>query len=317
MDINTEINTANTSVNISAFIEGYVRSSVHSWSIGIPGAIAEFMYDDDEYVDIKVDNTQISVTTARGAMQIDIPPGIKCVAYEKVSPCMKSWSQAVAFCMPESTALCKRHEVLTESGNDNNAIYSSSRQQALFDMGVGSSFLQFCIRSNDNDLVKILRNNCGRSIFEPGNPASQAILDASPTRVVISALGRIEVNGKIPVDSSELPVAPHTHLLPALLKSTNCPGTHVPAGFIEALTLYPEHPVFDKYGRDKAFKQSAYDDFQRLLSEHGSGEYCHEKSRAYKEILQNTGAGQLKTYAGPSQRLAWRIAELQAPFIKH
>ena len=40
--------TGNSSFDVSSFIEEYLRSSVHSWSIGISGATGEFMYDDDD-----------------------------------------------------------------------------------------------------------------------------------------------------------------------------------------------------------------------------------------------------------------------------
>ena len=45
------------------------------------------------------------------------------------------------------------------------------------------------------------------------------------------------------------------------------------------MTLYPEHPLFDKYGTPTPFKQAAHDEFQQLLARHGSAEYLMAKAR--------------------------------------
>ena len=315
MGTHTSINTASGSIEITPFIEEHLRSAEHSWSIGISGAIGEFMYDNDEHVDITVANDQISAITERGAMRIDVSSELKCIAYEEPSPCTKSWSQSVAFCLPEPKANTPKYNVLTELGADHDAIVDSSSEKLLFDMGVGSSSLQFCVRTDDNELIAILRNNCGRPIFEPGNPASQAILDTSPARIVISALGRMEIENKIPTSASEVLVGPHTHLLPALLKSMRPGFTGLPEGYIEALTLYPEHPAFDKYGQKRDFKQSAYDNFQKLLKTFGPQNYYQEKSLLKEKILQGAELGKAEQSNSPWQKHAFRILKMQTPYL--
>ncbi|MBT7950844.1 MAG: hypothetical protein HN764_04410 [Gammaproteobacteria bacterium] len=316
MGTHTSTQTTINSFDISSFIEEHLRSPDHSWSIGISGAIGEFMYDEDEQITIEADADEIRVTTARGAMQINNVQGIKCLAYEEPSPCIKSWSQNVAFCIPESAAQTPQHSVLTELGVDQNAVVESSRGKLIFDMGVDSAILQFCVRTDDNELIRVLRENCGRPIFDSGNPASQAILDASPARVVISSLGRMEIESKIPKTPSETLVGPHTHLLPTLLASKRQGFAGIPEGYVEALTLYPEHPLFDKYGEKKAFKQSAYDEFQILLSNMGAQNYLQEKNRLNRAILENMEMDTIISGDLPWQRHAYKIAKMQAPLLK-
>jgi Family of unknown function (DUF6925) len=316
METNTETATVAVPSTLSSFIEEYLRSSEHSWSIGISGAIAEFMYDDDEQVEFQINNTQLCVTTPRGAMQIHIRPEIKCIAYEEPSPCIKSWSQGVAFCIPENIARREQNNVLIELGADVYAIRSPACQELLFDLGLESPYLQFCIRTGDDELIETLRNNCGQSIFEPENPVLPAMLQASPARVIISGLGRVEIENKIPATASETPVGPHTHLLPALLKLNKGAKPELPEGYIEAFTLYPEHPLFDKYGAQKPFKQSAHDHFQGLLSELGAPEYCYEKSRVSKNLVKNPDNRELNAADSHWQGLALRISRMQSHFLK-
>ncbi|MCW5712669.1 hypothetical protein [Shinella sp.] len=46
-------------------------------------------------------------------------------------------------------------------------------------------------------MLVILRANAGRSLFDPGNPASDAMRRAYPHRVALTRIGRIEVFQKI------------------------------------------------------------------------------------------------------------------------
>ena len=163
MDTTTNL-TGNSSFDVSSFVEEYLRSSVHSWSIGVSGAIGEFMYDDGEEVEFRFDDSQLSVITPRGALQIRLDPDIKCVAYEEVSSCTKSWSQNVVFCIPDDKAKLNKNNVLTHLGLDAYALINSSKHKHLFDLGVDSAYMQFCVRSGDKRLVNILKENSDRSV---------------------------------------------------------------------------------------------------------------------------------------------------------
>jgi len=313
----TESMSINSPVNIASFIEQHLRSSEHSWSIGIPGAIGEFMYDENEAVEFHINETQICATTPRGAMRIHIMDDLRCVAYEELSSCTRSWSQNVAFCIPENRAKLEQNNVLTYLGADENSINVSSRQKQLFDLGVDSPWLQFCIRTSDKDFLKLLKENSGRSIFESGNPVAMAVLENSPARVVTSALGRVEIETKIPQKATETLAGPHTHLLPTLLNSKKSPASEFPKGYVEVLSLYPEHPVFDKYGEVKLFQRPAYDNFQSLLTDYGFQDYRDEKNRINRELSEGLDTSHVTPGESSWQRRAFRIAKMQAAFLNN
>lgn len=312
MSTNTIIETK--TVNIRSLIEEHLRSPEHSWSIGISGAIGEFMYDENEQVEVDVSADEISVLTARGAMSIKLGADIKCLAYEEMSSCTRSWSQNVVFFMPEEQAKLQENNVLTDLGFDKGSINTLSRGKQLFDLGVDSKQLQFCIRTDNKEFLKILKENCGRSIFDADNPVAAAVLEYSPARVVVSALGRIEIETRIPTTASETLSGPHTHLLPALLKAKQAAAVDLPCGYVEVLSLYPEHPAFDKYGEPRNFSKTAHDKFQDLLVVLGPAGYTSEKNRMNSSLL--AGEEERATSSEIAKHLQMhRIAKIQAPFL--
>jgi hypothetical protein len=79
----------------------YLASASHSFSIGSFGAIAEFHRDADEKLIIdKAD--QLTLMTARGALQFNLAEQVQPIAYEALSQHKQRWQQGVAFCLPKS-----------------------------------------------------------------------------------------------------------------------------------------------------------------------------------------------------------------------
>lgn len=303
--------TNNNSPKILTLFEHYLHSPKDGWSIGIPGAIGEFIYDDDESVDIKITNSWVQVVSPRGALKIDVTPGIKCIAYEDLNPCIKSWSQAIAFCLPSTIAQLVSNNVFTEIGPDKAAVSTANNNEILFDMGLDSPYLQFCIRTDDVELINLLRKGVGHPVFDNKNSILPAVQEASPTRVVISSLARIEIYSAIPEGNIDTPNGPHTHLLPQLLNSNKRSPIWLPEEFTSALTLNPVHPLFDKYGEPRIFDHSAYDDFQKLLVEFGTPEYCAEKARMNSIMSSETNSDISTPDESPWQHLAQRVLRLQ------
>lgn len=273
------------------------------------------MYDADEVVDIHIDEKKIFAISPRGALLIENNPGIGCVAYEDLSPCLKSWSQSIDFCIPEAESYLTARDVLTELGTDQQSPVESAYQEILFDLGLASTRMQFCVRTDNEELLNLLRKSCGTSVFEHGNPVLMAIQEASPVRVIISVLARIEISGAIQTTESGVPCGPHTHLIPGLLNTEKQVTHSLPGGYTSALTLSPVHPLFDKYGIPKMFDRTAYDDFQSLLTEFGIPEYYAEKSRISDAISGSDGPELLKPGPSSWQHLAHQMLCLQLPHI--
>ena len=93
---------------------------------------------------------------------------------------------------------------------------------------MGHAAAAFCVRTGDAAVLARLREVAGAPWREALEAVGAAVLVASPHRVVITPLGRIEVWGPIPPEQGTSPAGPHTHLLPALLAT----GRELPAGHV-------------------------------------------------------------------------------------
>jgi hypothetical protein len=90
----------------------------------------------------------------------------------------------------------------------------------------------------------------------------------------------------------------------------------LPHGYVEALTLYPEHPVFDKYGRPTPFNESAFNEFQKLLNKFGCKSYLDEKIKLSTETASDTDRPETTAELPYWQAHASRIVKLQAPLLR-
>ncbi len=213
------------------------------WSIGTFGALAEFSRGADEPAEIARTDAGGRVATARDALRIGLTNGVRVVAWESADRHGDGPTRSVAFCLPEGAGCVHGRAALTEIGPDRDAIRPQHREFILFDIGLGVPHVDFCLRTDDKALIAEIRRSAGERILEPGNRVMEAIKEASPHRVCISALGRIEVYQHIPSAGRHVrtPEGPHTHLLLGLLKAGrgDAADTAIPPGFVACLTLYP------------------------------------------------------------------------------
>ncbi len=166
------------------------------WSLGTFGGIAEFSRDRDEKVSLTRSETGATAVTARGGIAIELSDDCRPFAFECIT--RSSWSQRVAFCLPAGGCAMNRRTVLTELEIDREALQPEHRGSILFDLGAGALQADLCVRIDDHNTAARLRSNCGRSVFDPANPAMGLLLETNPHRVFISRVGRIEVYQPIP-----------------------------------------------------------------------------------------------------------------------
>ena len=251
-------------------LKDHIVDDRSGWSMGSFGAVAEFHQNRGEFLEADAP-TMFVRATPRGAIRLNAETveQIVPVAYEALSPKPHRWSHGLALCLPQKDSVMAGRRVLTELGPDEDAVRPADRKAILFDIGLNLPQCDFCIRTEDPDLLAILRANAGRSLFDPGNPASDAMRRAHPHRVALTRIGRIEVFQKIggPDTGGVSPAGPHTHMLPQLLKSrrthsanTPIPRYHVPLGY-----LHPANPVMDSMGRDLDFDIDDHARFQDLF----------------------------------------------------
>ena len=287
-------------------VKGYLRSPESSWSNGISGAIAEFMYDAGETIRFGETDNSLHAVTDRGAITVRLPEELTCFAYEEISHCTRSWTQTIALALPDAYSRISVNQVITALGADREAVRPRDRRKQLFDLGLGSDQARFCVRSGDPGLVKELNSLCGQALADNMHTIAGFLQSASPQRVVISALGRIEVCTPIPQQGGATEAGPHTHLLPYLLGKNKAV---TPPGYSAVMHVYPPHPTHDKYGAEKPFDRARYDAFQDVLEKVGIEDYRKAKISA----AEMSGAD-------PANDSLWydiarRVVDIQSAFL--
>lgn len=207
----------------SALVRRHLAEPANGWSIGTWGAIGEFQYEAGE-PGLVVDLDNLAVASQRGALHIGSLDNVQCFALVDES----GRTREIAFC---SDRQGNRRTAVHELGGD------------VFDLGLGAPHIDMLVRLRpDDEATRLaLRGGAGRPLLEADNPVGPAIARASPTRVFVSALARLEVHQPIPPPGGRSPEGPHSHLLPHYLKEGRAhpPGSPLPTGLYCGLSLYP------------------------------------------------------------------------------
>ncbi|KQP69955.1 hypothetical protein ASF41_19965 [Methylobacterium sp. Leaf111] len=278
-----------------------------AWSLGSFGAIAEFMRDPEEAV-LPLPDERLGMATARGAIALTPSSDLRPVAYE--TAVASGWNHALALCLPEATCGMNRRTVVTELGPDREAARVEDRDGILFDLGLGLSAVDACVRARDPEAIARLRAGTGMPLFDHANPIGPHLVAMSPHRVFLARIGRVEVYAPIPGPGGTSPEGPHTHVLPKLLRSgrTHAATTPIPAGWVPCAGLHPAHPYKDMMGERIAFDAERYEAFQALLDRWGDPELV-----AIKRSEPETPGGTVSSRHAQGAR---RVAEAQGRYLR-
>jgi hypothetical protein len=282
---------------------GKLRDRRCGFSIGCLGALAEFQ----DPAAASVPDGGFMAVSDRGAIRVEHTAAASAIAYESLSGTADAWQCGIVFVTHANDGPGRARAVLTELTPDADAIRPCDRQSLLFDLGIGMPNVDYCVRTDDADLIAFLRRHAGMAVAQDGHRVLERIVDASPHRVALSALGRIEVYQRI--DRHRTPHGPHTHLLPELLskRRTHSANIPVPAGTLPLLTVHPDNPLTDAEGRRKPFARRAFDEFEALLTTHGTPEYVKEKRRLRQAVSAGRAPGDYRRPGTRLARLAMRI----------
>lgn len=293
--------------NVERILCEHLKNPNSSFSVGSFGANAEFHRDTGENLTLAAFD-RLTVATGRGAFRVILHDQIVPVAYETLSKRPGHWQHGIVFCLPASRGASNIRPTVTELGPDRHAIRKRDRDAILFDMGLGARNVDFCVRTTDQALIDLLRRHLGQSLLAPGSRVMAAIVEASPHRIAISRLGRIEVYQAI--GRVKTPDGPHTHVLPKFLKSrrTHSANIPIPAGYLPCLSIYPPNPLRSVNGDRKSFCASEHAAFQALLAAWGSPDYCHEKQRVTRAVQNGMPATSYDPHDSRLGRTAIRIA---------
>ena len=297
---------------LRAILRAHLNDRASSWSIGGYGAIAEFHWlpDDKPEDDPDDDCGDLQVVTDAGAVLLQLREDVVPHAYQGVSRHPDRWLQGIALCLPWRRARRGARQVLTELGPDRHAVRGRDRDAVLFDMGLALPHVDVCVRSDAPELLQALRAGCGRSLLEPGNAVMPAIMEASPHRVFLSRLGRLEVYQRIGRAGQPTPLGPHTHVLPRLLAAQR-PSAEVydaPAYHRACAYLYPKHPLMDNLGNPTAYDRDAHGRFTALMERWGDASILAERQRTIRAVRAGVDAHRYQAPAAAKGRHALRIA---------
>jgi (2Fe-2S) ferredoxin len=193
-----------------------------TWTIGVHGGLAEFAVGDDRAA-VERHDRRITARTGRGTLHLDLAEDV--VAHAAVG--VDGWMPIVVLATPTTTD--EPVERVTFVDDD------------LVDLGLGARAARFCLRVEDDELRELLRAAEGRTWHELLDAAGAELRRISPTRIVSSAVGHIEVRTPIPPPTGVSPDGPHTHLLPGdlALDRELAVGLELPPGWTTGAVLHP------------------------------------------------------------------------------
>ena len=231
-----------------------------SFAIGTFGAIAEFHRSPGEPVALSDDGA----VTSRGGVRLKLYGAVRAVAWERPAA-GDSWAHGIALCLPGAEGAMSGRTRLTELGPDHGALRVEDREAVLFDLGIGAPHCDFCVRSSDAAVLRVLRAALQRPELASGLFRDLAAL--SPERVILSRLGRVEVSTPIPPPDGKTPHGPHTHVLPDLLKlrRTHPATVPLPAGAVPGAEIFPPNAIRDEHGAPCPFDPARHERFQQLF----------------------------------------------------
>ncbi|WP_226358096.1 MULTISPECIES: hypothetical protein [unclassified Pseudonocardia] len=284
MDVDDVAGDAVAGDAVAGLLGAYLADPYAGWSMGAPGAIAEFVRTPDEAV---VPSGPGAVVTARGGIRIAAHPATRPLAYRTPVGPHEHWNHAVAFCLPAAAARRAARTSVTVLGPDRCALRPADRDAVLVDLGLGTATVDACVRTADPDLLGLLRRAEGGPL---DGALTAALVAAGPHRVFTTALGRVEVYAAIPPPEGRSPDGPHTHLLPHVLREgrTHAATVPVPAGHLPCAHLYPAHPLTDLTGRPIPFDPTRAACFDRLLERFGDP----EQQAVTAEVVRSVAAGE-------------------------
>lgn len=225
-----------------ATLQRHARDAATGWSLGIFGAIAEFMRVGEEPARVRVEDDLIEIVTDRGGLRVLPDDAAIILDYEMPSRHEARRVRALAACLPMERAARAGRSAVTEIGPDAAALREEDRDAMLFDLGIGLGTVEACIRTRAPELITALRAAQGETLFGAQGLIG-SILAHAPPRVFISALGRIEVYQAIPPVDGRSPDGPHTHVLPKLLahRRTHAANIPIPESWVPCLSIHPPH----------------------------------------------------------------------------
>lgn len=226
-----------TTEDIRTFVTSTLEARRGTWVIGVVGAVAEFTAMQHEKVEVDIDRDNITAYTRNGAMKLKINDDIRALTFDP--PDWGSEPRIVLAVKRERGRLPVSFGI-ADLGLDAEGLLPETNTK-LYDLGLARKEGRFCVRLREGAAQEALDNSTGQAFLQALPMIAGPLLTASPTRVVESALGRIEVQGQIPPPDAVSPDGPHTHLLPDHLDLGRAlpVGMELPRAYLPGTIFYP------------------------------------------------------------------------------
>ncbi len=200
-----------------------------SFSVGVPGIIAEFHGMEDEETCWEILDLHVRGCCSGGSIRVDFRDNVTAVSFDLQHNRTDGRTCGIVFCLPAQSAYLQAETTLRRKYSVGDAV--------LFDIGAGSRVVEALVEVDDSDLIKLLDQAQGSRLVGTHHHALKAIIDASPPRLFRTAFAEIAVRQEIA--TTRTPVGPHTHLLPNLIDGTTHDSRiQVPVGWVPCLTMH-------------------------------------------------------------------------------
>ena len=226
-----------TTDDIRAFVISTLEAGRGTWVIGVVGAVAEFTAVQQASVDVHTYGDDITAYTKNGAIRVKINDDIRALTFD---PPVWELEARIVLAVKRERGRLPVASGVADLGPDTDALVQE-RNANLYDLGLGRKEGRFCVRLGEGAAREALNGSKGLMFPQALPMIAGPLVAESPTRVVESALGRIEVQGQIPPPDAKSPHGPHTHLLPDHLEAGRAlpVGMDLPRAYLPGAIFYP------------------------------------------------------------------------------
>ena len=220
-----------------SFVTQSLEKTSGTWVMGVVGGVAEFAAKPGQPIDVSIVGDCLVAKTDAGAMRMVINDDVRALTFD---PPDREREARIVLAVKRERGRLPVASGVADLGPDTDALVQE-RNANLYDLGLGRKEGRFCVRLGEGAAREALNGSKGL-MFPHALPMIAGTLVAeSPTRVVESALGRIEVQGKIPPPDAKSPDGPHTHLLPDHLETGRAlpVGMDLPRAYLPGAIFYP------------------------------------------------------------------------------
>lgn len=227
-----------TTSDIQTFVAQSLEQGSGTWVMGTVGAVAEFSPASGQSVAVKVRDDKLTAHTEGGAVSMRIDDSVRALTFEPPStPVERS---RIVLAVKRERGRPPVASCITDLGEDVTPLIDEYSKH-LFDLGLNQKESRFCVRVAEGSAHSVLLSAAGQPLI-PSLPTLGPVLAAeSPTRVIETALGRIEIQSPIPSPGGRSPDGPHTHLLPDQLELGRAMpvGMDLPRAYLPGALFYP------------------------------------------------------------------------------